>query len=66
MKPATEAPTKTADDSEFKRRWIAFGMGIKGKADGYGIDWRTMSMEAWFKMITDVEKWHHTEEKCAT
>lgn len=43
--PAGAARLKSEDDREFKARWIKFGMALKGRADGYGIDWRTMSFE---------------------
>lgn len=55
---------KADDDREFKRRWFRFGMALKAKADGYDLDWRKMSMEAWFKAITGAEKWHQSEEEC--
>lgn len=58
-----ETPSKAQDDSDFKARWIPFGMALKKKADGYGIDWRSMSMENFFKTLTTIEGWHQ-EDQC--
>lgn len=61
-----EAPTKAEDDADFKRRWIAFGMSLKAKADGYGIDWRGRSFEKYIAEVSFAETWHETkEEECA-
>lgn len=58
--------TKQEDDNEFKRRWIAFGMSLKAKADGYGVEWRGKSLEVWMNEITFAEVFAAgKEEKCA-
>lgn len=49
---ASRPEDKTQDDRDFKGKWIAFGMSLKGRADGYGINWRKMSFE---KFISAVE-----------
>jgi len=56
--------TKREDDKEFLARWIAFGMALKNKADGYGVEWRGKPLETWMHEITDAEVWHQTEEQC--
>lgn len=59
-----EAPTKSQDDAEFKRRWIAFGMSLKGKADGLNIGWRTRSFEEWIAAIGFAEEWAKGPREC--
>lgn len=58
---------KREDDAEFKHRWIAFGMALKNKADGYGVEWRGKSLEVWMNEITFAEVWAKgQEEQCET
>lgn len=60
------APSKTQDDKDFLARWIAFGMSLKGRADGYGIEWRGTSFEKYMAEVSFTETWHETKEKeCA-
>lgn len=41
--------------ANFLSRWIAYGMALKGKADGYNIDWRGKDFQTWIYEIGDAE-----------
>lgn len=47
--------TRQDPGQDFKARWIAFGMMIKNRADGYGVDWRGKTFEKWLSEITFAE-----------
>lgn len=61
---ASRPEDKAQDDRDFKARWIAYGMMLKGKADGYGIKWQGKDFQTWMHEITDAEVWHQMEDKC--
>lgn len=41
--------------ANFLSRWIAYGMALKAKADGYGIDWRGKEFQTWIYEIGDAD-----------
>lgn len=63
---ATRHEDKREDDKAFRARWIAFGMMLKGKADGYGLKWQGKDFQTWMHEITDAEVWHQTGGVCKT
>lgn len=52
-----DAPSRTQDNKDFMARWIAYGMSLKGKADGFGIEWRGKNFETWMHEVNDAEQW---------
>lgn len=63
--PGADAPSRTRDNKDFMARWIPYGMALKAKADGYGIEWRNKSFEQLMSEIVFAETWHESEDQCA-
>lgn len=58
FEPASPDASRLKKDSnaEFKHRLISFGMAMKSKGDGYGIEWEQGErFETWLHRITDAE-----------
>lgn len=64
--PGADAPSRTKDNKEFMARWIPFGMALKAKADGYGVEWRGKALEKWMAEINFAEVFAESkEDECA-